>query len=135
MSQELLEKIQIGHEGFSRGDLTEAKRNLSDDVEWGTTGAWPGLEGVYRGKDALDEWMQILHSEWDRFGVSLDEVIRDDGDVMVLAERLKGRGRESGIEVEMQVFSVYWAEGGKIVRRRSFTTRDQALEALRSSGG
>jgi ketosteroid isomerase-like protein len=130
MSQELLEKIQIGHEGFSRGDLTEAKRDMSEDVEWGTTGAWPGLEGTYRGRDSLDEWMQILHSEWDRFGVSLDEVILDDGDVMVLAERLTGRGRESGIEVEMQVFSIYWGEEGKIVKRQSFNSREEALAAL-----
>jgi ketosteroid isomerase-like protein len=133
MSQDLIEKIKVGHEGFSRGDMTEAKRNLSDDVEWGTTGAWPGLEGRYRGKDALDEWMQTLHSEWESFGVSLDEVVRDDGDVIVLAERLTGRGRESGIEVEMKVFSVYWGDGGKIVRRQSFNSRDEALAALGSS--
>jgi ketosteroid isomerase-like protein len=133
MSQELIEKVRIGHEGFNRGDLTEAKANVVDDVEWGTTGTWPGLEGMYRGPDALDEWMRILQAEWETFEVSLDEVIRDAGDVVVLAERLSGRGRESGVEVEMQVFSVYWSEGGKIVKRRSFRSREEALAALRSS--
>jgi hypothetical protein len=49
---------------------------------------------------------------------------------MVVTERLSGRGRESGIEVEMQVFSVYWSEGGKMVRRRSYRTRDEALAGL-----
>ncbi len=122
--------IRIGHEGFSRGDLTEAKGNLSENVEWGTTGVWPGLEGTYRGKEALDEWMETLHSEWEKFEVSLDEVIRDDGDVMVVAERLSGRGRESGVEVEMQVFSVYWAEEGKVVRRQGVSSREEALAAL-----
>jgi ketosteroid isomerase-like protein len=130
MSQELLEKIRLGYEGFNRGDLSEAKPNVADDVEWGTTGTWPGLEGVYRGPDALDEWMETLHAEWETFNVSLDEVIRDVGDVIVVAERLSGRGRESGIEVEMQVFSVYWSRAGKIVKRRSFRTRDEALAAL-----
>lgn len=130
MSQELIEKIRIGHEGFNSGDLTEAKANVVDDVEWGTTGTWPGLEDMYRGPDALDEWMRILQAEWETFQVSLDEVIRDAGDVVVLAERLSGRGRESGVEVEMQVFSVYWSEGGKIVKRRSFRSREEALAAI-----
>jgi len=130
MSQELIEQVLLGHEGFNRGDLSQAKANVTDDVEWGTTGTWPGLEDVYRGPEALDEWMQILHAEWETFEVSLDEVIRDDGEVVVLAERLSGRGKESGVEVEMQVFSVYWSEEGKILRRRSFRTREEALAAL-----
>ncbi len=133
MSEELIEQVLIGHEGFNRGDLTEANRNLSEDVEWSTTGTWPGLEGTYRGPDALDDWMGTLQAEWSSFQVSLDEVVEDAGDAVVLAERLSGRGRESGVEVEMQVFTVYWSEGGKIVRRRSFRTRDEALVALRSS--
>ena len=129
MSQEHLETIRLGHQAFSRGDLSEAKSNLTDDVEWGTTGAWPGLEGVYRGPDALDDWMETLRSEWESFEVSLGEVLREAGNVLVVAEKLAGRGRESGIEVEMQVFTVYWFEQGKVARRRSFTAPERALEA------
>jgi ketosteroid isomerase-like protein len=133
MSEELIELVLIGHEGFNRGDLSEAKAKVSDDVEWGTTGSWPGLDETYRGPDALDKWMETLHSEWSSFRVTLDEVVEDAGDAVLLVERLSGRGRESGIEVEMPVFSVYWGEGGRIVRRSSFRTRDEALAALRSS--
>jgi ketosteroid isomerase-like protein len=75
--------------------------------------------------------METLKSEWDTFRVTLDGVVRDDGDTMVVIERLSGRGRESGIEVEMQVFSAYWAtDDGKIVRRNSFRTPEEALAAL-----
>jgi ketosteroid isomerase-like protein len=135
MSEDLLRKIQVGHEGFNHGDLSEAKANLSDDVEWSTTGTWPGLEGTYRSPDALDEWMRTLQSEWETFTVSLAEVIRDDGDVMVVSERLAGRGRESGIEVEMLVFSAYWSEGGRIVKRRSYRTPEDALAAAGVEAG
>jgi ketosteroid isomerase-like protein len=130
MSQELIELVLIGHDGFNRGDLSEAKARVSDDVEWGTTGSWPGLDETYRGPDALDEWMETLHSEWETFRVSVDEVVEDRGDAVVLTERLSGRGRGSGIEVEMQVFSVYWSEAGRIVKRDSFRTREEALAAL-----
>jgi ketosteroid isomerase-like protein len=130
MSQELIELVLIGHDGFNRGDLSEAKTKVSDDVEWGTTGTWPGLDETYHGPDALDEWIETLHSEWETIRVTLDEVVEDAGDVAILTERLSGRGRESGIEVEMQVFSVYWSEGGKIVKRASYRTREEALTAL-----
>jgi|SRR5215216_7460185 len=130
MSRELLDLIQVGHEGFNRGDLSVAKANVADDVEWGTTGTWPGLESTYRGPDALDQWMETLQSEWETFTVSLEEVIKDAGDVVVITERLSGRGRESGIEVEMQVFSVYRSEGDKIAKRRSYRSREEALAAL-----
>jgi ketosteroid isomerase-like protein len=97
MSQELLEKIRLGYEGFNRGDLSEAKPNVADDVEWGSLEPGPASKASTAGRTR---------------------------------ERLSGRGRESGIEVEMQVFSVYWSRAGKIVKRRSFRTRDEALAAL-----
>jgi ketosteroid isomerase-like protein len=130
MLQELIDLVLSGHEGFNRGDLSEAKANVSDDVEWGTTGTWPGLDETYHGPEALDEWMETLHSEWETFRVSLEEVVDDAGDVAILTERLSGRGRESGVEVEMQVFSVYWIQGGKIIKRQSYRTREEALAAL-----
>jgi ketosteroid isomerase-like protein len=135
MSQELIDLVLIGHEGFNRGDISEARANVTEDVEWGTTGSWPGLDKTYHGPEALEEWMKILHSEWETFRVSLDEVVEDAGDAVILTERLSGRGSESGIEVEMKVFSVYWGEGGKIVKRLSFRTREEAVAALRSSSG
>ena len=130
MSQELLQKIEVGYRGFNGGDLSEAKSNLASDVEWSTTGTWPGLDRTYHGPDALDEWMDTLRAEWESFRVSLDEVIADNGDTMVVAERLSGRGKESGIDVEMQVFSVYRSEAGKIAKRASFRTREEALAAV-----
>jgi ketosteroid isomerase-like protein len=97
------------------------------DVEWGTSGTFPGLVGVYRGPEALPRWMDTIRSAWEKFEVTPDEVVRDEGDVLVVAERQRGRGRGSGVEIVMRVFSVYSfrqgrSEGGRLspsVRRRS----------------
>jgi ketosteroid isomerase-like protein len=61
--------------------------------------------------------------------VSLDEVLHEGDNVVVVAELLRGRGRGSGVEVEMRVFSAYWFENGKLRRRAAFTERKDALEA------
>ena len=77
----------------------------------------------------MQEWMEVIRSEWEEFEVSLDEVLHDGDEMAVVAELLRGRGRGSGVEVEMRVFAAYWFEGGKIRRRAAFTERQGALEA------
>jgi ketosteroid isomerase-like protein len=126
-----VERIQIGYEGFNRGDLTVAREIVTKDVEWKTTGTFPGIGGVYRGPDALDDWMNSLRAEWQEFKVSLAEVLAEREDAIVVAERLWGRGRESGVEVEMRIYALYrFNAEGKVTVREAFATADEALSAL-----
>ena len=133
MSEENLETLMRGYEGFNRGDISGAREFTREaatpDLEWGATGTFPGVDAVYRGPGALEEWMKVIRSEWQEFEVTLDEVLHDGDDVLVVTELLRGRGRESGVEVEMRVFSAYWFENGKVRRRAAFTERKEALEA------
>jgi ketosteroid isomerase-like protein len=133
MSKETLSTLRRGYEAFNRGDtssLAELARELATpDVEWGATGAFPGVEGMYRGPEAIEKWMGVIRSAWEEFEASIDEVLDDRDDVLVVAELLRGRGRGSGVEVEMRIFSVYWFETGKIRKRAAFTERSEAFEA------
>jgi ketosteroid isomerase-like protein len=61
-------------------------------------------------------WTEVIRSTRDEFEVSLDEVLHDGDDVLVVADLLGGQGRGSGVEVEMRIFSVYWFEDGQIRR-------------------
>ena len=125
MSKETLATLKRGYEAFNRGDTSElrelAREIGTPDVEWGATGAFPGVDGMYRGPEAMPKWMDVIRSAWEEFEVSLDEVLHDGDDVVVVAELLRGRGRGSGVEVEMRIFSAYWFEEGKIRRRAAFT--------------
>jgi ketosteroid isomerase-like protein len=133
MSKEMLATLRRGYEAFNRGDtsviLEFAREVATPDVEWGATGAFPGVEDTYRGPEAMQEWMDVIRSAWEQFEVALDEILHDGDDVIVITELLRGRGRGSGVEVEMRVFSAYWFEEGKLRRRAAFTERKAALEA------
>ena len=121
--------LSRGHEAFNRGDMAAVMELAAPDVEWGATGAFPGVEDVYRGPDAIQEWADLIRSEWEEFEVRLAEVLHDGNDVVVVVERLRGRGRASGVEAEMCVFATYWLENGKIKKRAAFIERMGAFEA------
>jgi hypothetical protein len=59
----------------------------------GASGAFPGVEGGYRGLEAVPEWMELIRAEWEDFEVKLDEVLYDGDDVLVVAELLRGQSR------------------------------------------
>jgi ketosteroid isomerase-like protein len=133
MSEETLAAIKRGYEALNRGDasaMSELAGELATrDLEWGAIGSFPGGEGLYQGPDAIQAWLDAIRSEWEEFEVRLDEVLHEGEEVVVVAELLRGRARESGAEVEMRIFSTYWFEKGKLRRRAPFTERTAALEA------
>jgi ketosteroid isomerase-like protein len=69
------------------------------------------------------------------FEVTIDEVVKATDELVVESERLWGRGRESGVEVTMTIYAVYWFRAGKVVRRRVFETREEALAAAKQPPG
>jgi ketosteroid isomerase-like protein len=129
---ERLEMLTEGHAAFNRGDTSWPALRCSDDVEWGTVGSFPGMADVYRGWDGVVEWMQIVRAEWEEFEVSLREVMGQEDDRLAVIEHIWGRGRESGAEGEMTMFTVYrFAPDGRIAGRKVFTAREEALAALK----
>jgi hypothetical protein len=131
MPGEHLDTLRRGHEAFNRGEIEAARGVFAEGVDWGTTGLWPGMETSYHGLDGLQRWADAVRSEWERFEVSIDEVLSDRSDVLVVVERLRGRGLGSGAEAEMSVYVVYWFDDeGRLSKRRAFSRRDDALAAL-----
>jgi ketosteroid isomerase-like protein len=131
MAGDHLKTMREAHASFNRGDPSWAERLATDDVEWGTSATFPGMEPVYRGASGIAEWMQVVLSAWEEFVVSLDEVTGESDNALAIVERIWGRGRGSGAEGEMKVYAVYrFTADGKVAKRQAFTTREEALAAL-----
>ena len=130
MSRENIEVLRRAHAAFNGEDFEFLRGLSAADVEWGTTGAWPGIDSLYRGPDALVRWAKDIRSVWEVFEVGIDELVAEGDDRVLVVERLNGRGAGSGIEVEYQVFSAYWFADGRVRKRESFLDRRAALEAV-----
>jgi hypothetical protein len=58
-------------------------------------------------------WTEVIRSTRDEFEVSLDEVLHDGDDVLVVADLLGGHGRGSGSRSRCGSSTVYWFEDGR----------------------
>jgi hypothetical protein len=126
-----LETLREGHAAFNRDDTSWPAQSVTADVEWGTLGAFVGMEELYRGRDGIVEWMKAVRAEWEEFEVSLVEVAAEKENAAVVVERIWGRGKESGAEGEMTLYTVYrFTDEGRIAVRTTFKTREDALAAL-----
>jgi ketosteroid isomerase-like protein len=85
--------------------------------------------GVHAGIDGLRTFMGTIDDAWESFELVPEEYI-DAGDNVVMANRISGRGRSSGVETEMLVFAVVTFAAGRITRfTGGFRDRSEALEA------
>lgn len=89
--------------------------------------------GVHQGLDGLRYFLAQIDEMWIDFDATPEEFI-DGGDTVVVAHRISGTGRESGIEAEMRLFVVVKFRDGKILRfTGGLRSREEALEAAELS--
>jgi ketosteroid isomerase-like protein len=131
MSQENVELVRRMGEAFNRGDL-DAAIALADpppEFEYVPSGDLIGdLAGVKRGPEELRRAAEVFFGEFDDPHFEVHELI-DAGDHVFYGVTLWGRGRQSGVETSWDGWHVWTARNGRMVRWRTFTDRDAALEA------
>jgi len=88
---------------------------------------------VYRGQAGLERLTRTVDDVWDDLVLAPTEFI-DAGNDVVVGVTVRGRGRESGVEVHMELFSVWTLRDAKVVRMRGgYRDRAEALSAAAAS--
>ena len=128
MSQENVELVRLGIEATLRGDLALVEEFTQPDAVMVQPPEVPDAK-TYEGSDAIRAAMEDWPKQWEDFHMELLEVLDAGDDVVVAVTRHRGRGRESGIEMDFEVFYVYRLRDGKLARLEMFFSRAQALEA------
>ncbi len=128
MKPEDLESVRRAYDAFARGDLETLTTLLAPDIEWRTTPDVPFM-GNYTGRDeflrGMDEWT----SAFDEVTTEVQEMI-DAGDNVIVHHRMRGRGRDSGVEVDLAIFQVVAVRDGQLHRMHDYGTREEALAAV-----
>jgi ketosteroid isomerase-like protein len=137
MSQENVEVVRRVYAVAARREDAASVLALYDtEIEWDISHS-PARElighRVYRGHEGLRTFFREWHEAWETVEPDLEEVI-DSGEHTISVETTRGRGRTSGVEVELPHYAVWTIREGKIARVAWFGTRADALrEAARLS--
>ncbi len=84
---------------------------------------------MYRGPEGLRRFLESFWGAFDQPVVEVRELIEAEAQVLA-GLTFQGRGKESGVKTTWDIWHVWTARGGKVVRGQAFTSREQALEAI-----
>lgn len=132
MSPESAEVVSRVYEAANRGDFDAAYSWVHPEVVYHTYADAPEA-GIYRGREAVRRYNERLFGQFERVRYDVEELV-DGGDrvVAVVTHHAVPKGGSQGISVR---FAEAWRlRGGLLAERRSYSTREEALEALGLSG-
>ncbi len=129
MSQENVEVVSGIFDGWAVGDLHAGATDFDEHVfvfvvrpdfaEW----------GVYLGTEGVRRYMHRFLESWEHTTFRAEE-LQAVGDTVVVRLVQRGKGVESGIELELRFFQLFTFRGGKIVRLESVMHERDALAAV-----
>ena len=101
---------------------------LAPEVEFHTSGAFPDLDPVYRGREGFQILNDRLNAPWAEISLEPDRII-DIGERVLVLSHFQGTGRD-GIEARLPIAHVWTLWNGLVVRVDAFSDQQKALEAV-----
>ena len=133
MSRENVEVVRRLYEAFNAGDYEMSLELMAPDIEYHELEGMPGargMVGVYHGREELARWFGEFLSEWEPgFQSEPAEITELEDGRVVVVETWRGRGAQSGAEVQANAVALYTIRGGRITHIRYFSTKAEAVEA------
>lgn len=82
-----------------------------------------------RGREGYRRFLEWIFDEFDEPRAEIDEII-EAGDQVLVSFTLRGRGKQSGVAVDMSLFQLWTMREGKFARGQGFTSMDEARRLL-----
>jgi uncharacterized protein len=127
MSEENVEIVRRGYAAWSDDDMDTMLALLDPDIEFVSSGLFPGLAPVYRGHSGWQDLWRDLREPWESLRIVLDE-LREGGERVVTLFTFVAIGRD-GLEVRRQFGNVWTFRDGLAVRIQAYADWSEALEA------
>jgi ketosteroid isomerase-like protein len=139
MSQENVELVRCWYlslpdlatdAGDERAFVDRAFRDyLDEQVELRVPTGVSGGEPVFQGREGVVQLSATIRNAWAEWQFDAERLL-DAGDRVVVFVRAVGKGRASGVPIEMNNAHVVTILNGRIKSIRVYRDRQQALEAV-----
>jgi ketosteroid isomerase-like protein len=103
------------------------------EIEWHTV--WPGMEGVFHGWAGITRWRAAIDEALAGLKLEMEEASEVGPDLFYLAYRLSAYGRHSGVAADLVIHDLWKLRDGKLLTRRTFPNRWDALAAVAELAG
>src|SRR5690349_11542305 len=115
MSQENVEALRRSNEAFNRGDRESALSAYHPEIELRDLQPAPDAPDQHRGIQALDAYWAQWDDAFEGLTAQIEEYI-DAGKCVVTVTHWRGRGKDSGLAVDLRTADVFEFADGRIVR-------------------
>jgi ketosteroid isomerase-like protein len=86
-------------------------------------------QGIYKGEDGVRKLFEAYWAAFESLSIEAEEFI-DAGAEVVAVVRVRGRGRESGVDVDARGPHIWSFRDGKVVGFMLYQDMEEALEAV-----
>ncbi len=130
MSQDNVEMICRSLAAYNRRDFDMALNDLDEDVtlEFGAA-AGGALDPVYQGHSGVRAFWSDVAEHFEEVKMEPSD-FQEAGDAVFHRVQFTGRGKLSGIPMEVTFYAVSDVRAGRSIRVRFFPERKDALEAV-----
>jgi ketosteroid isomerase-like protein len=118
-------------DGFNRGDFA-ALNELDPQAELQDEPRIPGASWNFGHRGAID-WAVKLWQSFEGLSLEVSEPL-EAGDRVVMRWQASGKGKRSGIDVDMRGYCAFTMREGKVRRVEFYETRDAALGTVGLTG-
>jgi ketosteroid isomerase-like protein len=124
---EIIATLRRSYEAFNRGDFDAAVAAAHPDIEF----VRPGGQAPVRGVAPLRAWMEPDAFEEQRIE-PLEFTVQ--GNKVLVLQHARARGAGSGIELDIESWSVWTLDDEGLATRLEFFLNHQEAEALEAAG-
>jgi ketosteroid isomerase-like protein len=129
MSEQDVETGIRANAAFNRGDIDAALEFFAHDAELRDLANAPDQGAVVSGVHAIREAWSLWRAAFDELRAEIEEWT-EAGDVLIGATHWQGRGKASGVSIDVRQFDLYKFRDGRIVQViLGLKSKEEALQA------
>jgi ketosteroid isomerase-like protein len=129
MSEQNVEIARRANAAFNQGDVDAALEHFAPDAELRDLANAPDQASVIKGTDAIREAWTLWTAAFDELVVEVEEWT-EAGEAVIAAGHWRGRGKASGMSIDVRQFDLYEFRDGLVVRATlGLKSKAAALEA------
>jgi ketosteroid isomerase-like protein len=127
MSPKNVDAVRGSLDGWNRGDFDAFMGSAPPDVEFHTSGIYPGTDPIYRGRSELSRFWSAFREPWESLQIRVDQA-HEVGDEVVTLCTFEGHARD-GMTVRREVAWIWRFVDDQCVRADAYGSWKEALQA------